>query len=215
MTADDLETLFYQHLPLSFVERILRAVFMAHRVAWDECHASFAETEARNVLGYYRRGKLEGYIRDTAVAFPGVDAVVERAEGSSWNHTEVRSGPVVLTENSVQTPCALVDKAEFRLTLARSMQLSIFDDPAPEEAPFYALLLHSRSKWEAEDERRDYGHLPGSAYIAFPARALDSYLHEINLFALFPGVVAAHLPQEWNHDAQLRYLRQARKVATA
>lgn len=214
MTGDELEQLFFRHLPRPFVERTFRAVFAAHRVAWDDCRASFAETEAQNVLGYYRRGKVEGYLRDTADLFPSVSAVV-CAPRSSWNHTEIRSGPVVLTENTVQTPCALVEKAEFRLTLAESNQLALWDVAVPEDAPLYALLLHSRSKWETIDKRRKYGHLPGSAYIAFPSRDLEFYLHEINLFERFPEIVATHMPEEWDKEARLHYLDRARKAASA
>jgi hypothetical protein len=214
VTGADLERLFYRNLPREFVRKVLQNVYLAHQVAWDECYSRFAPTEAKNLLGYERRGKLEGYLRDAAALFDGLEARVVRAEGSNWNHTEVWGGPVVLTENSVQTPCALVQKVEFRRTLAKSNQTSLLPEPTiPDDAPLYALLLHSRWRSLDPDEQKKYGYLPGSAYIAFPARDLDYYLHAINLVSEFPDVVEAHMPQEWDADAQLRYVRQSRRMA--
>lgn len=215
MTAEDLEAFTYRHMPESFFRAALKGVFQAHEVARKDCRAAFADTEAENVLGYYRRGKLEGYLRDIAARFPNLTATVSKAENSNWNHTEVHAGPVILTENSVQTPCAPVEKAEFRLTLARSSQMTLWDEPRPEDAPLYVLLLHSRSKWDTPAARQRWGHLPESAYLAFPSPDLNSYVHEINLFKKFPDVVLDHLPAEWDDDAQVRYFQQASKVRFA
>jgi hypothetical protein len=214
VTGNEIELLFYRRLPRDFVKRALRAVYVAHRVARDDCYSRFAPTEARNVLGYNRRALLEGYLRDVADLFP--DALESRVVQTSggWNHTEIWGGPVALTENSVQTPCGLVDKADFRRGLAESNQDRLWDEPVPKDAPLFALLLHSRYRSLDPDESRRYGYLPGSVYIAFPARDLESYLHAVNLFVEFPEIVEEHMPQEWNHDARLRYVRQARRMAT-
>jgi hypothetical protein len=214
VTGADLERLFYRNIPREYVRKAFQAVYLAHQVAHDECYSGFAATEARNVLGYVRRGKLEGYLRDSAEPFPGLLANVLQADGSNWNHTEICGGPVVLTENAVQTPCALVEKAGFRRGLAQSNQLSLLGDAVPHDAPLYALLLHSRFRSLDPDEQKKYGYLPGSAYIAFPARDLDSYLHAVNLVVEFPDIVSAHMPEEWDTEAHLRYIRQARRMAT-
>jgi hypothetical protein len=50
------------------------------------------------------------------------------------------------------------------------------------------------------------------SYIAYPSPELDHYVHEINLFAKFPDVVAPHMPAEWNQEAQLRYVDRARRM---
>lgn len=213
MDASDLERLALQHMPVGFLRAVLKAVFQAHRVSWQDCQAAFSPEEAENVRGYYRRGKLEQYLRDVAVRFPQMTATVKKADQSNWNHTEVRSGPVVLTENAVQAPCAPVEKAEFRLTLAKGNQPPLWGDSEGEDASarLYLLLLHSRSQWERADDRQKWGHLPGSAYIAFPARDLDFYVHEINLFDRFPDIVRAETPREWATEAQVRYFARARK----
>lgn len=157
MIPEELENLTFRYMPERFFRAVLKAVFQAHSIAWSDCHAAFSPKEAENVLGYYRRGKLEQYLRDVAARFPQMKATVERAEQSNWNHTEIQSGPVVLTENSVQTPCAPVEKAEFRLTLAESSQLSFWDDPLRrKDAPLYAILLHSRSHWVDRHDRQKW-----------------------------------------------------------
>lgn len=216
MITEELDRALFQHLPLAYAKRALQAVFAAHKIAWDECAAAYAETEAENVRPYAKRAKLEGYLRDIADLFEDVSAEVVRADGSNWNHTEVRAGPVVLTANSVQTPCALVEKAEFRLTLARDAQGVLFpDERLTESSPLYALLLHSKSRWDSVSDRRQFGHLPGSAYLAFPSADLNSYVHEINLFERFPDVVDAHLPKEWTEGARVAYKSDARKALVA
>lgn len=213
LTTEELERLTFRYLPEDFLRRALRAVFLAHRLSWEECSSAFAAPEAENVQPYYKRGKLEGYLRDMADSFPGVSARVIRAEQSNWFHTEVVAGPVILTENAVPTPCALVEKADFRVTLAESAQGTLFpDERVGPDSPLYVLLLHSKSRWDTDEEWKKYRHLPGSAYIAYPAPKLDHYVHEINLFARFPEVVHAHLPAEWGGDAQLRYINRARRM---
>jgi hypothetical protein len=139
-------------------------------------------------------------------------ATVSKAVNSNWNHTEVRGGPVILTENSVQTPCALVEKAEFRMTLAQSSQLGLWEEPRPDGTPLWVVLLHS--KYDGDDPSK-YGHLPGSAYLAFPAPDLESYVHEIDLFERYPDIVRSHLPKEWDQQAEVRYFHRARKVRFA
>lgn len=217
MTTEQLEQLTFAHIPEAFFGRLLRAVFAAHQVAFQDCRDTFAETEATNLRPYYRRAKLEGFMRDAADMVPGIVSTVVLGEGH-WFHTELRSGPVVVTASSVPTPCAIVEGAEFRQTLARDNVRRLWPEPGDipaEDAPLYALLLHSRSRWETKDEYREYGHLPGSAYIAYPTPDLGAYVHEINLFERFPHVVEAHMPQSWDDDAALRYVASARKARAA
>lgn len=218
MTTSDLERLIVRHLPDDFLRRILHSVYAAHRVAWERCLAEHAEAEAVNLLPYEKRAKLEGYLRDIATLFPQMTARVVRADGSNWNHTEIASGPVVLTENAVQSPCALVEKAEFRARLALSNQGVLFDHPADtgeaalsSDPPLYVLLLHSRSRWDDPTEHKNFRHLPESVYLACPADDLESYLHAIDLIERFPDVVEKNVPQSWDSEARLRYMRRGRR----
>jgi hypothetical protein len=216
VTSAELEAMFSEHMSPKFLERLLRAVFAAHKVAREECSANFKDPEADNLLGFYRRAKLEGFMRDTA-QMEGIGAHVVKSKLSPWNHTELRSGPVVLTASSVQTPCDLVEEADFRTTLARGNQDALWPEPGdvpPADAPLYVILLHSKSRWSRGDQTQ-FGYLPGSAYLAFPLPDLSGYAHDIDLFDRFPRVVDSHLPQEWDDEAKVRYLVQTRKALTS
>ena len=217
MTRDDYEAMTFDHMPPSFFERLIRAVFTAHSVAAEECRASFKVPEAANLLGLHRRGKLEGFMRDVA-EMEGIEAEVVKSKKSGWYHTELRSGPIILTASSVQTPCDLVEEAEFRLTLARDSQDVLWAEPKDvpsTDAHLYVLLLHSRSNWVSPADQLRFGHLPGSAYLAYPLPDLSGYVHDIDLFARFPHVVDSFLPREWDTEAKVRFMRNARKSAIA
>ncbi len=216
MTGEDLEALTFRHLPKTFLQRVLQAVYLAHRVATDECRSQFPPEEATNVVGFYRRGKLEAYLRDAAKSFPGIEPHTAKADHSNWNHVEIRGGPVVLTEHSVQWPGAVVTHADWRMNLARSNQIRLWgDDLIPDDAPLYVVLLHSPSRWLQAEDALKYGHLPQSCHLAYPSPDFDDYQHMINLFYLFPGIVGAHMPAEWDTEARVRYLHRSRRVASA
>lgn len=212
VTPEEIERLAFAYLPDGFLRGVLQAVYTSHDVARQDCFANFAATEADNLLGYYRRAKLEGLLRDVTERHSGITAAVAKADKSGWNHTEIRSGPVVLTQNSVQSPCALVDKAEFRCTLAEHSQLTFWPEDRPADATLYGLLLHSRSVWEAPEQYAKYAHLPGSAYLAFPSPSLDAYVHVVNLFEKFPDVVSANMPDDLDGEARVRYVRRASRT---
>jgi hypothetical protein len=212
MEPSDLETAFFEHVPDQFCQRAVRMIFGAHRQSWDHCASEFPATEADNARPTYTRAKVEHQLRDVADlhAADGVTHAVFKAPGSGWNHTEVYGGPMLLTAKSVQTPCGLVDPADFRLELAASNQGLLFDS-GPLGPHIYVMLLHSRYQSADRDKQRKYAHLPGSCYLAFPTSDLASYLHEINLFDRYPDIVYSHLPQEWDQAAVVTYMRNARK----
>jgi hypothetical protein len=217
MHGTQIESTFSQHVPDAFLRRVLQAIFAAHRLSHEYVLANFAPEEATNLLPYYRRAKIEGYLRDAA-AFSNLTASAFKSPGSGWNHTEVSSGPVVMTASSVAYPCGLVEPSDFRISLAEDNQLELWSSSSDEErssAPLYAMILHSRSRWATSAERARNGHLPGSAYIAFPVAGLTSYIYDINLFERFPDVIADATPREWDEEARVRYMFNARKSATA
>lgn len=210
-----MEAMTAQHLPDEFLRRLLRAVFAAHQVSFASVRAEFQPSEAKNLLPYHRRAKIEEYMRDAAER-SGMVAKAIKAPGSGWFHSEVRNGPVVLTASSVQTPCGPVDPSEFRLSLAEENPLYLWAEPGDvpaEVPPLYVLLLHGRSVWVTPQDEQKYGGLPGSAYLAYPSAGLQTYLHSINLFERFPDVVHSFTPQEWSSDAKVRYIRSARRLS--
>jgi hypothetical protein len=215
MTPEDLEQILFDDAPQELFERLLRGTFAAHKIAYEDTYGTHADTEAENALPYNRRAHLEGAMRDAAAMVPGVSSRVVRSSRSSWNHTELRSGRVVITASTVQSPCGLVEPSEFRTTLARSSQGVLWPEPGDvpgDTTPLYALFLHGRSVWARREDKEKYGKLLGSAYIALPAPDLRSYVHEINLFDLFPDVVADNFPREWDEEAKVSYLAQSRRI---
>lgn len=212
MDASELEARFFDHVPEQFCRRLLRMIFDARRRAWDHCAAEFPPTEAENVRPFYVRGKVETQLREVADLHAG-DGLIHRvlkAPGSGWNHTEVLAGPILLTAGAVQSPCGPINKADFRLGLAASNQGTLFDS-GPTGSHLYVMLIHSGYRSVNSSEQRKYGHLAGSAYLAFPASDLDTYLHEINLFERYPDIVGANLPQEWDQEAVVKFMYYARK----
>jgi hypothetical protein len=70
-------------------------------------------------------------------------------------------GPVLLTAGAVQTPCGPVDKADFRIGLARTNQQLLFEVDGVGQRPIYAMVLHSGYKSLDPDEREQYGPVDG------------------------------------------------------
>lgn len=212
MDAAELEATLFKHVSEQFCRRVLRMIFDARRRSWDYCASEFPSTEADNLRPWWTRAKVESGLRDVADlhAADGVTYQVLKAAGSGWNHTEVMSGPILVTAGAVQSPCGPVNKADFRLGLAVSNQGSLFET-GPFGSHLYVMLLHSGYRSLKVEEQRKYGHLAASAYLAFPASDLDSNLHEINLFDRYPEVVEANLPQEWDQEAVVKFMYRARR----
>jgi hypothetical protein len=207
VTEEEIEELVYRHLTAKFLERAFAAVFAGYQGAYDECQAAFADTEAANLWPFVRRAKIEGYLRDAAALTPGLTGAAVRADGSNWFHTEIRGGPIVLTENAVPTPGAMVKRAEFRYELAQTNHPTLWaTEQDQDEIPVYGVLIHSRSQWDDPKERAKAAHLPGSCYLAFPDADLEGYLYRINLFDKFPKVVEAHWPNDLDQVALVRYI---------
>jgi hypothetical protein len=211
-TNAELEELFFSQVPDSFLRRALGAVFLAHRVSLEECRARFAATEAANLRGFYRRAAMEGYLRDAADLSAELATRVVQGEKGSWFHTEVLGGQTIVTAHTVPHAGALVRKADFRIALAQTNEPTLFDRVIEEEElpPLYAMLIHSRSRWETREEREKFSHLPGSTYLAFPAHSLDYYIHKVNLFDRYPDIVAAHEPDDLDGIAKMRYVQRSR-----
>jgi hypothetical protein len=201
------------HLPGSFLSSVVRSIFLARKDAHDHCAAEFALSEQKNVMPAYWRGKVQGLLRDSAALVPGLTTDVVNSSG--WNHNEITCGPFTITSHYVETPCGLVDDADYRKSLAES-QPSFFD---PEDmikgAKLYALILYSPYRGKDNDDARQHAYLPGSVYLAFPEAALRKYAHKINLYDRFPVLLETLLPQEWDEQARRHYRSQAAQRKTA
>lgn len=218
MTPEEIETALLAATPKSLWPRLVKATFHAYKRAHDVCEAEYQKPEQKLMLGFSRRAKLEEYLRDVARMEPGVEAAHVRGAGHPWDHTELRSGNVVLTAKAVDKPGAMVDMADYRTTLAEENPLQLFEEPGKRSAggsTLYAILLHSPSHWVAREDRLAYGHLPGSLHVAFPSSSAKHYLHTVDLFERFSPVVEQMLPNAWDREARVDFLRKSRRVVAA
>lgn len=219
MSQDEVGGLIRKHLPDEFLRRALRGLFVASEAAWSYATSEFEPTEAENVVGWLRRGRVEANLRGAAQLSLATTTTTVKGPDSNWNHVEVRSGPVVLTANAVPYPCSMVDQANFRDTLAEGNQgaLDFGDRPeAPqitESKELYVLLLHSKYRGANPTDTRTHGHLPGSAHLVCPSPEFKTYLWEFNLFDAFAEVVAQFVPNSWDEEAKVNYLIRSRKTA--
>jgi hypothetical protein len=201
------------HLPANFLSSVVRSIFLARKDSYDHCAAEFAAPELQNTITNYWRGKVQGLLRDSAARVPGMTTKVVKASG--WNHNEISCGPFTITSHYVETPCAMVDDADYRKSLAES-QPSFFDPgDMIQRAKLYALILYSPYRGKDDDDARQYAYLPGSVYLAFPEAAMRKYAHRINLYDRFPALLETLLPKEWDAQARLIYRWQAKQRKTA
>jgi hypothetical protein len=205
--ADELDALTDRYLPEQFQAGALRAVFTARDAAYRHCVAEYEPEEEVNVRPFATRGKLEGLLRNVATLVPNVTSKVIKTRGQFWNHTEIYSGPVTLTAHAVQSPCEMVEDADYKRSLAGSNQGLLFG--AAPGSRLYAVLLHSQFRGRTPEDCRKYANLPGSVYLAYPSTDLRGYLHKISLFVKFPNIVESYMPQEWDSAARAHYLRHA------
>ena len=212
----DLSAMIDTHLSDDLLRRALRAVFQAKKVAHERCAAEFhSPSDAENVRPFYARGKLQELMREIVTPVPGVVAKTVKSDGGFWNHTEIVSGPVIMTAHSVQAPCGLVEGTDYQLSLARKQDALFGEDQASENARLYALLLHSPFRGRNDVEQREFAFMPGSVYLAFPAPDIKHYGHRIDLFAKFPDVVERLMPNEWDQSARVHYKGAATQRASA
>jgi hypothetical protein len=212
----DLSALIDAHLSDDLLKRALRAVFQAKKVAYDHCAAEFlSPSDAENVRPFYARGKIQELMREIVTPVASVEAQTVKSDGSFWNHTEIVSGPVIMTAHSVQTPCGLVAGTDYQLSLASDQDALFGDDEPSEHARVYALLLHSPFRGRNDAEQREFAYLPGSVYVAFPAPGIKYYVHHVNLFTRFPDVIERLMPNQWDESARVHYKWAATQRASA
>lgn len=212
MTPDEIEEFTLAHVSDGFIRRALKGVFRAHVDSWRHCRDNLSAGEAKNLLPYDRRARVETNLLAAAELHP--ELVASSVASQWWQHVEVRGGPVVLTSASTPRPCGEVRWSRYRETLAEGGQLRIFGDEPPPDAPLYVILLHTKYLASTAQDRRDHGHLPGAAYLAWPNGELKHHIHAVNLFDRYPEVVAENLPAEWEPEVRLRYVERSRRQAS-
>ncbi len=181
----DRHEIFRRDAPAEYLRKCLMGLFENYLSAAEWCGDRFEPSEAFNVLPFYRRGMIEGSLREAAYGVEGMKTSVER--DGFWNHTVVSFGDCIMTQATAKCPDDLV-----RCSLARQAYsepdnqkyLNASFQPATESRRgfVYGLLIHGR------DPRERF--FPAFAQIVFPNRNLESYFsRRIDLFKEFPEVV--------------------------
>lgn len=202
-----------EHVPDEWLRSVVKMIFLAKKLTYDHCRAEFSAKAATNVSTYYCRGKVQDLLFDSAALVPGFEASFIDASG--WKHVEIMVGPLTMTAHLVDYPCAMVDPAEYRRSLAES-QPSLYGpaDMIP-DAKLYGLFVYGPYRGRDRHDAAQYAYLPGSIYLAFPEAAMKRYAHRINLFERFPNLIESLLPKEWDKEARLIFKWQARQTRTA
>ena len=215
MDADGVRDIVRTSLPDPLLRSATEAVFLARRLASEDCRQRYADPEADNLRPFETRAQLEQLLRAVGERH-GFRATVVKQPGQPWNHTEISDGRVVVTAATVQKPGGMVVESDYRRGLASTGQQKLFelDGNQTSEAglPLYVILAHSRYIGLPAEVRK-YGHLPGSVSIVCPASDFRCYVYEENLLLRYPDVVRKHVPKEWDQEAVLRYLSSSRKSA--
>ena len=184
MSERELREAVEDALKLPFLHDFVRLVFAAYRQADDECR-SLAREVAHDYRGHRRRALIEQGIPGIAArhADQGVSAVYRPNHCNTSYFAQVTSDRVLFTQSCVETPEAVVRRAEFRKTLARSCQPRLFDaDEPPPDSPIYAIAIHG------EDHRqRD----PYFIDIVVPGMDCDHYVLRVQLFEVCHSLVAS------------------------
>lgn len=209
MIGNELEGLTFTEMPDAFWERTMTMIFAAYENASTSCWNDHSAPVARNLVPFKRRALIEDGILEVAALFHNVEAKSENHHNAWWSHSELQSGPVIVTVSHVLEPAGAVRGAKFRKTLANNGQGSLFDnDEQNDVSTLYALLIHSDSVWETPTLRKSYQHLPGSMFLVWPDQNLD-YVHKLNLFERYPDVVKRQTPEDWDQAMRLAYVRKS------
>lgn len=181
--AQQLTAIFDEHVPKDFQEQTLRLLFAVYREAHEQCYSIASAPQARDLLPYLRRARIESDWASLAQRHAGLSATTCTNAAKNCHHVEIVAGEVVLTESKTDGPSDLPAEAEFRDTIVQTCQQNLFE-PEPPGDKLYAILIHGT----------DDGQHLSFARMAFPTRDLLTYRGSVDLFARFPYVVASQRP---------------------
>jgi hypothetical protein len=174
---------------------ICKQIYAQYRAAFEHCDEAFLEAEARNVLPYYRRGRIESAFVDALDKYDNVQVIAATNIIKNWAHRAITvSGRILITHSSVSTREELPRKALFRKGYARSGQMYLFEDdcfPVPDPSLYlYAIITHCPSAAIKT---------PEFINIVFPDENYEMIIDSIPLLDKFPQV--AQVPTEEISDA--------------
>ena len=163
---------------------ICKQVYAQYAVAFEHCDETFLEAEAKNILPYYRRGKIESALVDCLAKYDNLQVVAATNIIKNWAHRTIKvSGRVLITHSSVSNREELPRQSLFRKGYARSGQMYLFEDDCPPEPDpsmyLYAIITHCPSAAIKTPEFID---------IVFPDENYEKIIGTIRLLDKFPQV---------------------------
>jgi hypothetical protein len=168
----ELEDAFNASFPAHVLEAMVKCIFNAYKIAYDECNQKFTPEEAHDLLPFYRWVQLRMELRGLGGRFQELETTAEPNGASS--HIVIDSDRFMLTVSSVDRPGGFPRPANYRYDYANESQLSLFS-PFPNNSKVYAVLIHGV-------DRRDRSK-PAFSEIVFPEKGFESYIHKISLFS--------------------------------
>jgi hypothetical protein len=179
--------IFRRDMPPAYLRDCVVGLFEDYLSSAEFCADRFELTEAVNLLPFYRRGLIEGRLRENARRHKQMKASCDRDSSGFWNHTVVAIGDCIMTQSTVRHADELVRHSHAREAYAepdnqRYLHSSFQPVTQSRRGFVYAILIHGR---DPNDK-----FFPAFAKIVFPERSLTKYYRRsIDLFAEFPEVV--------------------------
>ena len=172
-------SLLEEGIGFDFLRTVSRGFLQAYREAFAYAYRNYDSDEAHDVCGHIRKANIEKVLK-TQANVHDLEAVTTRNKTRNYSHTEVRGGAIVLTAARTEGPSKMVPEFEYRLALAASNQLHLFE-PAPrhdedQEGELYGVILHRPLP------RRLY--MPAFLRIAFPTADFSAYTANVDLLWL-------------------------------
>lgn len=176
--------------------------------AFEELALEYDPPELHDLLSHVRRAKFERDMRLLATQF-GLTGLAQRNLRKTSFHTRITAGSMILTASAVATPKTVVRHAEFRQTLARDSQLTLWSDPDENAgAAYYSLYIHGPL---VTPQGLSLPKL-GFAHLVFPDRFLTKYIGRVDLLTNYAAERAPiNIPVEEIQRATITLLEQLRE----
>lgn len=173
----DLEAELRRRIPAEFLRATVATIVEANRLS-DRAFEGMHPQWRRGAFGHMRREQLNQLLDPVARGFGARTRRALNGNNSSC-HLEIEFSDLVLTASAVDSPGEFPEDADYRKTLARSSQASMFDKLGLEPeatggAALYAVLTYSRT-FDAKTFR------PSFVTIGFPDQKNDHFVALVSL----------------------------------
>lgn len=220
MNGEHLEKVFWNQFSHELVGDILRLLAQEIKGSAVECYTSFPKQEAGDLLGSFRRARVESKLRDLSTLYPGLkaQAVSKQKSGLGNFHTELEIGNSRLTTHKVQYQKTPVRKAKYRDSIAKETNYGLWieETTGPEELSLienpilYAVLKYGVDKRIPQ--------MMAFAVIDFPSDT-GNVIHRLNLLGMdqYAGIPAEFVrfstQEEIEDNLNLNFRSDAKKKA--